>query len=480
MAYSKIKILIFLAFIFLKNSCISQNEILIFNANIVDVNSGKIIKNRSILIENQTIKSIGNFNKLKTLVKKENQIDAKNKFIIPGLWDNHVHFEGQNLVEDNEALFKLFIAHGITTVRDCASDLGMQVLSWRDEINDGKRLGPTIYTAGRKLEGINSIWKGDLEISNEVELNQMLNLLDSLKIDFVKITENTLQGDLFLKSVLAAKKRGYLVSGHVPYDLTIDDLAKAGFSAIEHASYVLRLGSDENETKTAILNGTLTKAQAEKNYLQNFNQEKAINGYKELAKKGVAVCPTLIGGKQLAYLDENNHKNDAFHQYLTNQYMANYQWRIDRMANDTPEQKMQRKIRYQLIAKQIPLLQQAGVNIIAGSDAAALNTFVYPAESLIEELSLFQNAGMRPNDILKSATINGAKFLKVENKTGSIEVGKIADLVLLDENPLVNINAIEHVNAVFLKGTYFNRSALDGMLNDVKNTKNKLDSSRKN
>lgn len=480
MAITKIKILLFLTFIFLKNVGLSQNQNLIYNANIVDVKTGKIVKNKSIFIENQNIKSIGKYKKLKTLVKKENQIDAKNKFIIPGLWDNHVHFEGQNLVEDNEALFNLFIAHGITTVRDCASDLGMQVLNWRDDINSGKRLGPTIYTAGRKLEGINSIWKGDLEIANEQELNQMLNLLDSLKIDFVKITENTLQGDLFLKSVVAAKKRGYLVSGHVPYDLTIDDLASSGFSAIEHASYVLRLGSDENVTKTALINGTLTKTQAEKDYLQNFNQEKAIKGYEELAKKGVAVCPTLIGGKQLAYLDENDHKNDAFQQYLTQQYMANYQWRIERMANDTPEQKLQRKVRYQLIAKQIPFLQQSGVNIIAGSDAAALNTFVYPAASLIEELSLFQNAGMKPIDILKSATINGAKFLGIENKTGSIEVGKMADMVMLDQNPILNIKAVEHVNSVFLKGTYFNRSALDSMLNEVKNTKIRLDAGRKN
>ena len=91
--------------------------------------------------------------------------------------------------------------------------------------------------------------------------------------------------------------------------------------------------------------------------------------------------------------------------------MSNYQWRIDRMANDSPEQKQQRKDRYQLIAKQLPYAQKAGMMIIAGSDCAALNTFVYPAASLIEELGLFQKSGMKPLDILQSATMNGAKFM---------------------------------------------------------------------
>lgn len=473
----KIKFLILFFFLLVFGNANSQNKsVLIFNANVVDVKSGKISKNKAILIENQTIKNIGSFKKLNNLAAEK--IDAKGKYVIPGLWDMHIHIEGQDLVEDNKALFPVFIAHGITTVRDAASDLGLQVLKWREEINDGKILGPTIFTAGRKLEGLNSIWKGDLEIENEAQLTQMLNYLDSLQVDFVKITENTLKGDLFLKSVIEAKKRGYLVTGHVPYDLTINDLANEGFSAIEHASYLLRLGNDENLSKKGILSGTLTKAQAEKDFLLNFKQEQAIKAYSDLAKKNVAVCPTLIGGKQLAYLDENNHKNDDFQRYLTKRFMSNYQWRIDRMANDTPEQKQQRKDRYQLIAKQLPYVQNAGMLIIAGSDCAALNTFVYPAASLIEELGLFQKSGMKPLDILQSATMNGAKFMGKFDKMGSLDVGKVADLVILDENPLLDINAVSKTAGVFTKGKYFDKSALNQMLEDAAKKKAELDKSR--
>ncbi len=477
MLYQKLKFLFLFLSLFIWQNAVSQNQnFLIYNANIVDVKTGKINNNKAILIESQTIKGIGTYKKLKDQASKK--IDVKGKYVIPGLWDMHIHIEGQDLIEDNKALFPVFIAHGITTVRDAASDLGLQVLKWRDEINEGKLLGPTIYTAGRKLEGLNSIWKGDLEIENEVQLTQMLDYLDSLKVDFVKITENTLKGDLFLKSVIEAKKRGYLVTGHVPYDLTINDLANEGFSAIEHASYLLRLGNDEEASKTGILGGTLTKAHAEKEFLFNFDQEKATKAYTELARKNVAVCPTLIGGKQLAYLDENNHKNDDFQKFLTKRFMSNYQWRIDRMANDTPEQKQQKKDRYQLIAKQLPFVQNAGMLIIAGSDCAALNTFVYPAASLIEELGLFQKSGMKPLEILQSATMNGAKFMGKFDKMGSLDVGKVADLVILDENPLNDINAVSKTFGVFTKGQYFDKNALNEMLNEASKKKAELDKSR--
>ncbi len=466
----------YILFHFLTFAYSQDKTYLIYNAKIIDVKTGKISKNKAILIENKTIKDIDSYKTLKN--KAYQKIDVKGKYVIPGLWDMHVHIEGQDLIEDNKALFPIFIAHGITTVRDAASDLGLQVLKWRDEINEGKLLGPTIYTAGRKLEGLNSIWKGDLEIENESQLTKMLNYLDSLQVDFIKITENTLKGDLFLKSVVEAKKRGYLVSGHVPYDLTIQDLANEGFSAIEHASYLLRLGSDETESKKGIMDKSLSKAQAENNFLLNFNQEKAIKAYSALASKKVAVCPTLIGGKQLAYLDENNHKTDDFQKYLTKRFMSNYQWRIDRMANDSPEQKQKRKERYQLIAKQLPFVQKSGMMIIAGSDCAALNTFVYPAASLIEELALFQESGLKPLEILQTATLNGAKFMGKFDKMGSVDIGKIADLVILNENPLKDINAISNIFGVFTKGKYFDKKTLTQMLDEIANKKLELDKSR--
>ena len=123
-------------------------------------------------------------------------------------------------------------------------------------------------------------------------------------------------------------------------------------------------------------------------------------------------------------------------------------------------------------------MQKAGILILAGSDAAALNSFIYPGESLISELQLYQEAGMNPPDILRSATINGASFMRRSKTMGSIDTGKVADLVLLEENPLQNIDAVKKVYAVFTKGKYFDRSALDQILVEARAAKTRLDKGR--
>ncbi|MGE0589474.1 MAG: amidohydrolase family protein [Cyclobacteriaceae bacterium] len=455
-----------------------NDNLLIYNARIVQIETGAI-EEGAILISGDKIKAVGSYTKLKRGVKSDRQVDAQGRYVIPGLWDMHIHLEGKDLVPDNKALLPVFLAYGVTTVRDCASDLGEQVLQWRKEIASGELIGPTIYTAGRKLEGKNSIWKDDLEIENESELNQMLDLLDRYKVDFVKITENTLGGDLFLKSVKAAHARGYRVSGHVPYDLTIAELHAAGYTSVEHASYLLRLGSDEQRIKNDLINGTITKAQAEEKYTSGFDQKLAIQKYKVLGDAGLFICPTLIGGRQLAYLDETDHKADEFLSYLTDRFTSNYQWRIERMSNETPEQRQQRKDRYLLLRDQLPLIQQSGIRIIAGSDAAALNTYVYPAEALLQELEIFQEAGLTPLQILQNATLNGARYFNVTDKTSFIAKDHVADLVLLNENPLSDVGALRKIHSVVKFGRYFSREELDEMLRQAREIKEQLDAQRK-
>ena len=123
-------------------------------------------------------------------------------------------------------------------------------------------------------------------------------------------------------------------------------------------------------------------------------------------------------------------------------------------------------------------MQSAGLILMAGSDAAALNTYVYPAESLIKELEIFAEAGLTPLQILQSATTAGARYFNVLPKTSTIEKGKNADLVLLDANPLVNISNLRKVNAVVARGVLYDRAQLDRMLLQAKATKTRLDMAR--
>lgn len=474
-----IVLIVFLNRVFAANGQQSSSQCLIYNVQIVDVISGKMRKEKSVLINDGKIEAIGDYQILKKNIPADQMINGGNKFLIPGLWDMHIHLEGEHLVEDNKALLPLFLTYGITTIRDCASDLGEQVLEWRNEVASGKLLGPTIFTAGIKLEGLNSKWKGDYEIGNEAELNIALDKLDKKQVDFIKITENALQGPLFLKGIEAAHKRGYLVSGHVPIDLTLEEMVDAGFSSVEHAHYLLRQGGDEKSIVSDLKAGKITKSEANTVYQTSFNQETANQNYKRLGSKGLSVTPTLIGGRQVAFMDENNYLKDSLMvSYLTKAYIKDYMLRIERSKNDSPEQIAERKKRFLLLQSQILNMHKAGINILAGSDAATLNVFVYPGQSLIQELMLFQQAGLKPIDVLRSATINGARFMRKDKTMGSVDIGKKADLVLLEKDPLKDIHAVEHVLGVYAKGRYFDRKALNQLLKNVKKEKIKLDKNR--
>ena len=131
------KRIVYFVILLLPFSAFAQQSFLIYNAQIVDVVSGKITSEKAILIQDRKIKALGSYSALSKGIPVSQQLDAKNKYVIPGLWDMHIHLEGQALVEDNRVLLPMFFTFGITTVRDCASDLGETVLKWREEINRG-------------------------------------------------------------------------------------------------------------------------------------------------------------------------------------------------------------------------------------------------------------------------------------------------------------------------------------------------------
>lgn len=454
---------------------IQQADLRIHNIQLVDVEAGQLRQGQTVLIKADRIVAIVPDAEAAQWQSKA-ELNGQGQYLSPALWDMHVHFEGRDLVADNALLLPVYLAYGITAVREAASNLAPTVLRWRSEVASGQRLGPRIFTAGQKFEGINSLWDGDLEIGNEPQMLAGMDLLQSQQVDFIKITENTLAPDLYLATIREARKRGLLVSSHVPYGTAIDELAQAGLSSIEHASYLLRLGfAGESRIAAQVRSGQLTNKQAADFYRQGFDQASADAGYRRLAAAGVAVTPTLIGGQQLAHLHDTDHSHDAFLQYLSTDFTANYQWRIARMAGETPAQQQERKDKEQLIAAQLPRLQQAGVVLLAGSDSAALNTYVYPAEALHAELQLWQQAGMQSADILRAATINGARFMHQSADYGAVAAGKKADLILLKQNPLLDISATRLLQTLVYQGKVYDRKALDLLLQQAAAQKQLLD-----
>jgi|TARA_R110000764_G_scaffold239973_2_gene341053 imidazolonepropionase-like amidohydrolase len=446
-------------------------QILIENVNIVDTRNGVIINAQDIGINAGLITKIAPHDSVKNWSGTKT-VEASGKYVIPGLWDMHVHFGGgDTLITANKNLLPLYIANGVTMVRDCAADISPSVLAWKKQVASGRLLGPNIFTSGPKLEGKNSIWPGDLEIATESELIQALDSLDRLQVDFVKVTDNALEPNLFLKSIQMATARGYMTSGHIPFELTIEEASEAGQRTVEHMSYMLKAASAKEEIIVEQYKaGKLDGSDAQELLDESIDREMALVKYSKLADNGTAVVPTLIGGRIISFLDENDHRDDTELQYLAPNFIKTYDWRINRANNASEEEVRKRKQRYRDMVSLLPLIQKSGMDIIAGTDAGFLNSFIYPGFSLHDELQIFVDGGLTPLEALRTSVVNGPKYFGLLDSYGSVEEGKVADLLLLNSDPTKSIKATKDIFMVVQRKTAYDKEELDGILIKVAET----------
>lgn len=454
------------------SSCNSKKEVdydlVIRSATIVDTYTGGLKTNRTLAIIGDSIAVIMDDKSAKNLIAKK-IVDASGKFLIPGLWDMHVHFGGgDTLISENKNLLPLFIANGVTTVRDCSADISPSVFEWKAEIVKGQLLGPTIFSSGPKIEGVNSIWPGDQEVANETELELALDSLEKVRADFVKITDNALSPELFMIAVKKARERGFKVSGHIPFSLQATNLSKVGLSTVEHMSYMLKAGSlAENSIIEKVSSKRLDHASAERELYDSFDSAYALSVYKELKNNNTAVVPTLIGNRIISFLDEDSHKGDHQLRYLGKGLIKTYDWRVARANRATQEEIIERKERYKKLTTLIPIIKSAGMDIIAGTDAGFLNSYIYPGFALHEELKIYVDSGLSPLEALQTSVVNGPKFFGLLDKYGSIEAGKKADILLLNSNPLMNIGATSDIFMLVRQGRTYTETELYSLLSGL-------------
>lgn len=449
-------------------------SILISNINIVDVENNNIIPNQFIAIQGDKIIEIGSKQLIGKYSKAE-MINGDHKFIMPSLWDMHVHFGGDTLRAENKMLLPLYIAMGISHVRDCAGDISDDVIDWKRQIQNGSLLGPTIYTSGPKLEGINSIWPGDLEIGNEKEMQEALDSLQKLKVDFIKITDNTLTPELFLKSIIAARKRGWKVTGHAPATINIETLSSNGLSAIEHIGYMIRSASKDEEKITKLrAENKINNREAAEQYLMSFDSTIAIQKFKQLAANKTAVVPTINGSYITTYLDKTSHDSEDYLKYLGPALKRTYSWRVQRAANDNSEAIEFRHRNFEAGAKLLPLLYKSGVTILAGTDAGYLNSYNYPGLGMHHELAIMVKYGLTPQEALKCSIINGPAFFNQAASYGSVRKSKKAELLILNGNPLIDIQNTQSIFGIIRQGKYLDRKQLDKLLIDAAEQVKKL------
>ncbi|NIJ39370.1 imidazolonepropionase-like amidohydrolase [Sphingopyxis panaciterrae] len=446
-------------------------DVIIRHVTVIDVEGAKTLAGQAVVLRGGDIVAVGDDAGIAKQWRAKRMVDGKGRYLIPGLWDMHVHFGGGvDLIEENKALLPLYIANGITTIRDCSGDLADQVLAWRGAIANGDLFGPRLLTSGAKIEGIAPVWKGTIEVGGDADVDAALARLTTRdKVDFVKITDNTLKPELFLYALRRAKALGIRTSGHIPMALTVDQAVDAGISSIEHLDYAYNAGAkDEAAIAADFAAGRIDRAEANRRLGAGFDRDTAMAAYRRFAAKGVSVTPTLNGSRILDYLDRDDHSKDAGLAYIGPKLRKTYDWRIERAAKADAAAIAARHAQSDAVGAILPMLVEAGVPIIAGTDAGFLNSFNYPGFGLHDEIELYVQKGLTAAQALASATRAGPAWFGWLDRYGAIKPGMAADLVLLDRNPLDDIAATRAIDTVIVRGEVQDRGALDEMLADTR------------
>ncbi|MDQ6786302.1 MAG: amidohydrolase family protein [Acidobacteriota bacterium] len=454
------------------------------HVTVIDVTGAPSKSGMTVIIAGNRIEAIGKTGKVKT-PKDAQIIDATGKFLIPGLWDMHVH------TGNKEIFLPLYIANGITGVRDMGGDLEeptgnlsirfVQLKLWKKAIAEGTLLGPRIVAAGFMVDGAKPTWQGAIGVANEIEARQAVDVLASLGVDFIKVYSR-LSPEAYFAIADEAKKQHIPFAGHVPRTVSAMEASDAGQKSIEHFTQVLLTCSTrESEFRQQRLEWAalpiqqarnLSRAQ-DKQILDTYSEEKSTTLFAHFRKNETWQVPTLsvLRTSGFAQIDSTIYDNPLI-KYVPKAIRD--RWNPDKIVYPlaiTPAELAGRKELFEKYLALVSAMHRAGVEFMAGTDSA--NPYVVPGFSLHEELQLFVKAGLTPMQALQSATINPAKYLNMQDELGTIEKGKLADLVLLDANPLEDISNTKKINAVVMNGRLLDRKTLDKMLADVEAEANK-------
>lgn len=451
-----------------------QFDRVLHGVHIVDVAEDKITENQSIGIRADTIRAIWPANEARDY-RADTSIDATAKYVIPGLWDMHVHFRGgEELEEENKDLLPLYIAHGITSVRDAGGDMTAAIMEWRRQIAGHELLGPKIFTSGPKLDGPDPSWAGSIELSSVSEVPAALDSLEAIGVDYVKIYDSSISREVYLAIIEEAEKRGLKTTAHMPFTATLEESVEAGLDATEHMYYAMKASAAEEDSLT-----TYVRKQAEEGdpvgfytqlqwYLDRYDPAAADHIFSKMAEHNTAVVPTLHIGRVLGALHDADHSQDSMLAYIGSGIQETYSGRLNAARRSSEEIRETRSRFEDRFRAMVPEMQESGVMILAGSDAGAYNSFVYPGQSLHMELEKLVEAGLTPAQALKSSVINGAIFMGVDDFYGSVEVGKSSDLLILNHNPLEDIRHTQDIYMLHYQNSILTTEDLAALLEEVR------------
>jgi hypothetical protein len=452
----------------------NQRPLAFTHVTVIDATGAPAKPGRTVIVTGNRIADLGTAENV-AVPANARVINAKNKFMIPGLWDMHTHAFIRSRKSFPLYVMYLFVANGITGIRDMGSpglpdDFGdypyLQDVEWRQAINEGAIIGPHLSLSltvvnGPHVPGYPRAWA---PVADAAQAREEVIYLKKLGADGIKEYDQ-LSRDAYFALADEAKKQNLPFAGHVPILISAVEASDAGQRSLEH-DYGVLFGCSSKEKefmqKEEELYGMSKSSMREllhledvKALINSYDEDKAASLFAKFVKNDTFVTPTLVRAK----VDRIPVTDPRVVKYFS-PALRTYSYAANR-KEPNPDVLEAQKLMYQYHLRLVRAMQRAGVKMLAGTDTSFFGSAVHG------ELVEMVKAGLTPMQALQTATKNAADYLGKLDTMGTVEKGKSADLVLLDANPLEDISNTQKISAVVLNGQLLDRKALDRLLAHV-------------
>ena len=480
------RIVLLLTALLLATSAAAAQSLAFTDVTVIDVEEGVAEPGMTVVVSGDRISTVGETGTVQ-VPSDASVIDASGEYLIPGLWDMHAHTSSIPITRD--IFFPLFIANGVTGIRNMEADCFeseqpdcikegfadpypsiYEFKSWREEMEAGTLIGPRVVAASAMLDGPDPDEQSTpFRPATAEHARQHARILKKRGVDFAKIY-NFIPREAYFAFADEANRLGLPFAGHVPEGVKASEASEAGQRSIEHAGFtnVAEECSAREDELRRRLRAELESDEPQLipvwlDMVESYDAAKCAKVYETLVRNGTWVTPTLVAGERLPGEIEFDWRDDPRLRYLPREereLWGDMEEDFDATENDPHAQTLA-----QFEREVTREMHRAGVPLLAGSDAGTTGAFA--GFGLHDELEVLVAIGLTEAEALRTATLEPARYLEAVDTQGTIEVGKLADLVLLEANPLKDITNTRRIAAVITRGRLFDRAALDGLLADV-------------
>ncbi len=441
--------------------------------HVVDVEAGAVIQDQTVVISGNRVLEVGDRGTVQ-LPPDSRSVDVSGHYVIPGLWDLHTHNFDLTGGIDYVRQFPLLVANGVTGVREIgASGRPLEEMTrLRAEVLAGRLTGPRFIMAGPLVDGPERRHLYSVVPRSPEHARHVVDSLAAAGADFIKVYAN-LRPDVYRAIADQANRVGVPFAGHLPYRIRLAEAVALGQRSFEHLHAPRWVCSDAGDllAKAFIRLDEALAAGADTIAAGNALDEvgdrlktthdaaSCREAFALLAENGVAVVPTMVVNRKAGLTLDSLLADDRL-RYVSRETR---EWWEEEMGE--PPSPEERRVLERFFERERALIQpmhEAGVPLLAGTDI--VNEYTYTGFSLHDELATFVEAGLSPLEALRMAPLNPAEFLEATDSLGTVEAGKLADLVLLEADPLEDIGNTKKIAAVVLNGRYLGRPALDALL----------------